>query len=384
MAATYWLVSVPFDVPAGGSSETSRNACWQTLRRATEETHDLCVNHKLAVPALRVGTLDALLALSDDLGKATQQAEQGTAKVSRQLLELHGTPDEALWARQLIEGMPVERYLTAFQWDEAKHPLRRPLKETVANLQTSLAATEEALKLRLSAYSAVKSSLAALSRKGQGSLAVRDLRGVVPPGALVQSDNLTTLLVVVPRFALQEWAASYHTFAQYVVPRSAQLLSEDQDSALYSVVLFKRVADAFKAAAGEQGYQVREHTAAADGEPSLASEQAALEAALGAKKAELVAWCNTAYGECLSNWVHLVTVRLFVESILRYGLPPSFMPVVIKPHARTLAAPKGLRQLLADTFGRSQVHWKEEEEAAPGGALGEETHPYVSFTLTVL
>lgn len=29
-------------------------------------------------------------------------------------------------------------------------------------------------------YNAIKSSLAAIARKGQGSLAVRDLRGIVP------------------------------------------------------------------------------------------------------------------------------------------------------------------------------------------------------------
>jgi len=38
---------------------------------------------QFAVPELRVGTLDALLALSDDLLKTCSAAEQATGKVSR-------------------------------------------------------------------------------------------------------------------------------------------------------------------------------------------------------------------------------------------------------------------------------------------------------------
>jgi hypothetical protein len=70
---------------------------------------------------------------------------------------------------------------------------------------------------------------------------------------------------------------------------------------------------------------------------------------------QVLDWCKTAYSEVFGSWMHLVAVRLFVESILRYGLPPSFVPVVVKPHARTLAHPKALRGMLADQFGRSQV-----------------------------
>ena len=54
--------------------------------------------------------------------------------------------------------------------------------------------------------------------------------------------------------------------------------------------------------------------------------------------------------------------------------------MVVKPHARTLAHPKLLRATLADKFGRSQVHWKDDDDAAPGA---EEAFPYVSFTLNM-
>ena len=48
----------------------------------------------------------------------------------------------------LVEGIPVDRYLTAFQWDEAKHPSRRPLKETIENIGAGVAILDEDLKVR--------------------------------------------------------------------------------------------------------------------------------------------------------------------------------------------------------------------------------------------
>ena len=41
-------------------------------------------------------------------------------------------------------------------------------------------------------------------------------------------------------------------------------------------------------------------------------------------------------------------MRLFVESILRYGLPPKFLAALMKPTQKTV--PK-LRKTLATTFG---------------------------------
>ena len=52
--------------------------------------------------------------------------------------------------------------------------------------------------------------------------------------------------------------------------------------------------------------------------------------------------------QAFSAWIHICAVRLFVESILRYGLPPKFLAALMKPHQKT--APK-LRKLLAQLFG---------------------------------
>ena len=51
--------------------------------------------------------------------------------------------------------------------------------------------------------------------------------------------------------------------------------------------------------------------------------------------------------QAFSAWIHICAVRLFVESILRYGLPPKFLAVLMKPNIK---ASSKLRKLLATLF----------------------------------
>ena len=46
-------------------------------------------------------------------------------------------------------------------------------------------------------------------------------------------------------------------------------------------------------------------------------------------------------------WIHIMVIRLFVESILRYGLPPSFVAGIMEARPKV---EKKLRTIL-QTFG---------------------------------
>ncbi len=40
--------------------------------------------------------------------------------------------------------------------------------------------------------------------------------------------------------------------------------------------------------------------------------------------------------QAFSSWIHVTAVRLFVESILRYGLPPQFLAALMRPNPKTV------------------------------------------------
>ncbi|KAF8058480.1 VHA-C [Scenedesmus sp. PABB004] len=360
----YWLVSLPL-------LKGRRDHTWELLQEKTSYGQQLSSNAKLEVPELRVGTIDTLLQHSDDLAKAAVGAEAIVAKIRRTVADIGGA---SAVAGLKVEGLPVEGFLSRFRWDEPKFPLRRPLKESLDKITDILARLEDDLKVKVGEYNTVKSQISAALRKAGGSLAVRDIAGVVSPGHVVDSENLTTLFVVVGKFGLKEWEASYESLADFVVPRSSVVVAEDADYALVRVVLFRRVADDFKTAARVRGFQVKEYVPPPPEQPDAPPTDlslAQLRAEGAAKQAALGSWCAAAYGEAFSCLTHMAVVRLFVESILRYGLPPAFAAAVVRPLPKMEAR---LRAVLAAAFGTDVAYWKD-DGAVPGG-LGSELDAY--------
>ncbi|GFP82425.1 v-type proton ATPase subunit c [Phtheirospermum japonicum] len=251
MATRYWVASLPV---GQGSSVSS---LWSRLQESISKQSFDTPLYRFNIPNLRVGTLDSLLSLSDDLLKANSFIEGVSHKIRRQIEELErvsGVVSSSL----TVDGVPVDSYLTRFVWDEAKYPTMSPLREIVDGIHVQIAKIEDDLKVRIAEYSNVRSQLNAINRKQGGSLAVRDLSNLVKPQDIVSSEHLTTLLAIVSKYSQKDWLSSYETLTTYVVPRSSKKLHEDNEYALYTVTLFSRDADNFRTKARERNFQIRD------------------------------------------------------------------------------------------------------------------------------
>ena len=207
-----------------------------------------------------------------------------------------------------------------------------------------------------------------------------------------------------PKASRADYLACYESLTDLIVPRSSVQIAEDNDYVAYAVVLFRRVVDEFKASARAKGFQAKDVAGASleafaltqdkglDGgsgeevnngrhglRPEGGDELSKLKEDAEVKRAALVQWCLVSYGEAFSSWIHVTAIRLFVESILRYGLPPQFLPVLIHPYSRHQTT---VRKLLATHFGGIGGHHFTLESGG-GGGTNEELFPYVSFTLNV-
>lgn len=272
-----------------------------------------------------------------------------------------------------VDGKPVHTFLTKFQWDEARYPQRRPLQEIVNKLNENVGSLEDDLKVRTNEFSQLKTHAQQIKRRATGSLAVRDVSDLVSDNDVVQdSEYMTTLLVAVPKSSSRQWWNKYEYLCEQVVPRSSKQISEDNEYILVTVVLFRRKMDEFKTAAREAGFSPREYTPSNERGKTQQEEQREIEEQLEGKRAEFEEWCKTSYGEAFSAQVHLYAVRLFVESVLRYGLPQAYLCALLMPHKR---CEKKLRQVLASKFGQSGGFYKEGEQEESGV----DEHPYVSL-----
>ena len=69
---------------------------------------------------------------------------------------------------------------------------------------------------------------------------------------------METVLVVIPKPEQKKWLDGYETLVPTAaVPRSAQIITEEDDCCLYSVVVLKKNLDTFIKAASEQKFIVR-------------------------------------------------------------------------------------------------------------------------------
>ncbi|KAJ8978597.1 hypothetical protein NQ317_006885 [Molorchus minor] len=71
-----------------GPDEKTCQQTWETMNNLTNKQNNLSVNYKFHIPDLKVGTLDQLVGLSDDLGKLDGFVEQVTRKVAQYLGEV--------------------------------------------------------------------------------------------------------------------------------------------------------------------------------------------------------------------------------------------------------------------------------------------------------
>ena len=81
---SYWLISVP-------NQTKTEKAVFSELESATR---GLAKSHLFRVPQLKVGTLDTLMALSDDLAKYDTQVGQIAKKIEKTYFDLSKAEDE--------------------------------------------------------------------------------------------------------------------------------------------------------------------------------------------------------------------------------------------------------------------------------------------------
>ncbi|KAL3060718.1 hypothetical protein OYC64_015130 [Pagothenia borchgrevinki] len=334
----FWLISAP--------GEKTCQQTWDQMMAATTRNNNLSTNHKFNIPDLKVGTLDVLVGLSDELAKLDSFVDSVVKKVAQYMADVLEDSRDKVQENLLANGVDLVTYITRFQWDMAKYPIKQSLKNISEIISKQVSQID--LKSRASAYNNLKGNLQNLERKNAGSLLTRSLADIVKKEDFVlDSEYLITLLVVVPKAAYTDWQKSYEGLAEMVVPRSSHLLFEDHDSGLFSVTLFLKAVDDFKHKARENKFVVRDFQY---NEEELKADKEEMTRLSTDKKKQfgpLVRWLKVNFSEAFIAWIHIKALRVFVESVLRYGLPVNFQAMLLQPSKKTM---KRLREVLNDLY----------------------------------
>lgn len=290
-----------------------------------------------------------------------------------------------------------------WKWDEAKYPARRTLQENLGSLLEGVQKLDEDCRSHGNTYSDVKLQKNALTKK-EGSFLTRDLvdllhPGVVKEGDFVETEHLTTVIVILVRGQEVEFKKWYENPEmrsvrmkdgkeeelvdqiyppQTVIPGSAQQFifgdsPEDKDgNSVWRVVLFKSCKEKFQSLARQNKFLVRDFEYNPSALVELEAKRQALELGASEKLQFLTNFCQMAWSDVFTAWLHIKALRAFVESVLRFGVPSKtqFGGFIICPLA-------GVTPQLRDALARAlpgKVGDKGGDEAE-----GEEYFPYVSL-----
>merc|ERR1712087_363601 len=163
------------------------------------------------------------------------------------------------------------------------------------------------------------------------------------------------------------------------VPASARQFQgvDDKDgNTIWRVVMFKSAIEAFKKQCRERKWVVRDFEYSEEAYKKLTAQREQVDEQVKRQHDLVRNLYAAAWSDSMIALVHLKAMRVFVESVLRFGMPPNFASFILSPKAG-IGAPA--RKALADTLGKSDTGAA--RMAATQGD-GEELFPYVSFSFT--
>jgi len=368
--------------------EENKSKTFKNIKQKLQTEQKLCECFEFKIPKLKTGTLDQLMTLSDDLIKYDNTVESITMKMLRTLSDV-GEIDEQEFVPEVIlldeSAVPTSMYLNYFQWDENQYLLNKSLTEITDNIYKKAMKIDDELKVKLAEYTTLKTNIQQIERKTSGNLSIKSLDGIVRAEHIVESEYLQTLFVAVPRGQFKEWEMGYDDLEELesgVVPGSSDLIIEDNEYGLFSVVVLRKIAGDFKNACSKRKWVVRQFDFDEEKYKLSQLEKGEMEHKRDSLKRELFDWCKMGFSECFSSWIHLKAVRTFVETVLRYGLPPRFCSVLLKVNKND----KKIHKYFKDNYGHLQEESFDKVDESELGGLGAqfgnmEFHPYVLITI---
>lgn len=313
----YLLVSLPQSVNAFPYLERQLNQGKQQLT-------------SFNLPEFQIKTLDSLVQLSEELSKLDTTLASSVAKVVDILDNLE--PNKLFNETRVVNSRPAAYTVENFSWNTSKYRVDKPIKTLVDLISNDALSLDNDVRLMFQLYQTAKSNFLAADRKKNGDLSIKSLHEIVRPEHFVlDSDHLTTVLIAVPKNLVSDFHKSYETVTQFVVPRSAQELATDSEYLLFAVSLFKKYQQEFVTACREHKWHPRtDFVYSEENLNELRREFDTTRATESKSKIDLLRLAKTVYSEIFSAWFHIKAIRIYVESVLRYGLPPQFDCYAIK------------------------------------------------------
>lgn len=115
-----------------------------------------------------------------------------------------------------------------------------------------------------------------------------------------------------------------------VVPRSSMEIAQDEEFTLYAVTTFKKHSAEFVHKSRERRWTPRDFRHKEGGREEEEKEIQRLEKEERKVWGEALRLGRTGYSESVMTLCHALALRMFVEAVLRYGLPAEYVGGIVR------------------------------------------------------
>jgi len=381
-------------VACNGGEETKEST--QTILKSRIERHVDEIARFDVPESLKFGSFDSLIKLTDDLQKTDSQIEGSLRRIERQILDLDPRAEFKIISQR--KQSSLEAYIRTFSWDDHKFPRTRALTDNLQLLLSSVQKLDEEVKNKAFTFGEVKQQWGNIQKSkqaGGATLVNVDLNDILTPEVVnredfVETEHLTTQLLVIGKADEKRFLSSYEQLCSLVVPQSAKNFpaSDKEGNILYRVVLFKKELENFLKEARANKFTVRDFKYSEEAYRMAVDRNQTLKAEFAKQETFLRKVCHAAFSDTLVAWLHLKAMRVFVEAVLRYGVPPNFAAFILKPSKGEKNKARLLKDI-NDVFSASglfgQSYLGNAGDKQPEGGDGEEPYySYVNLSLSPL
>ncbi|EUD65294.1 V-type H+-transporting ATPase subunit C [Plasmodium inui San Antonio 1] len=366
---------------------TSREYIYTILKNRLLGSHVCIDTNILDVPTnLKFCSFDDLLKCADDLQKYESYAYGCLKKIEKLAKEYDENIElKIIYQRQHIN---IDQYIRRFSWDDAKYPRNRSLTDTIDVMVNNITKLSDEIHIKSSMLSDLKERKKKdIPKTDTNNFFLKNLNEILTPQTVNETDfmeteYLTTLIAYIPKNSVDEWLASYEKFSQYVVPRSTEQfkgLVDKDGNTLWKVYVFRKFAESFKEAAKVKKFVVKSFKYDEKKYNDVMESRTKVEAEIIRQETFLRRMCLAAFSDIFSAFIHINILRVFCESVLRFGVPPNFASFSIRINGESKE--KKVRKKLYDIFsttdsiGKNYIKRSDEND--------EEIYPYVSVSFKI-
>jgi len=347
----YTTIAMPYYFFAGKSDNNGKTNEWMSKIAGQG-----CYTFPLESEPKRFksGTLDQLMALTEILNKQDLFIEGLVKKVLKMLEDTQQSKADSniLWGGQKY---PIEQFFGKFAWEDSKFPRSKSIVELISIILEKVNQMDNQLKKSYADFTETKNMLISYQKKSEGNYLSRDLLDVlcseakVNPNDFIDSHYLCTAIAILNKNQVEIWKANYEKIELFeyvdkgtskpltcsvVVPGSSKFLdmADKEGNQLYRVVLLRKHLPQFIASAkSKHKIIVREFKydkVKYDGDKKKKEE---LSVKLKSLETAIIKSCEAIYSDMLLASMHMKSLRVHVESVLRWGIPPKYFTCIIKP-----------------------------------------------------